>query len=54
MSAPLRPRWRLRPIEPGDDAAIAAIIRTVMPQFGASGEGFAINDPEVDWMTRAS
>lgn len=43
----------IRPIAPGDDAAIAAIIRTVMPEFGASGSGFAINDPEVDWMSRA-
>jgi putative acetyltransferase len=44
---------RIRPIEPADDAAMAAIIRAVMPEFGASGEGFAINDPEVDWMSRA-
>lgn len=44
---------RLRPIEPDDDAAVASIIRTVMPEFGAQGPGFAINDPEVDWMSRA-
>jgi putative acetyltransferase len=44
---------RLRPIRPEDDAAIAAIIRTVMPEFGASGPGFAIHDPEVDFMSRA-
>ena len=43
----------IRPIRPEDDAAIAAIIRTVMPEFGATGCGFAINDPEVDWMSRA-
>ena len=43
----------IRPIEPGDDAAMAAIIRTVMPEFGAGGAGFAISDPEVDWMHRA-
>lgn len=43
----------IRPIAPADDAAMAAIIRTVMPEFGASGCGFAINDPEVDWMSRA-
>ncbi len=43
----------IRPIEPEDDAAIAAIIRTVMPEFGACGPGFAINDPEVDHMSRA-
>ena len=43
----------IRPVRPEDDAAIAAIIRTVMPEFGATGCGFAINDPEVDWMSRA-
>jgi putative acetyltransferase len=43
----------IRPIRPEDDAAIAAIIRVVMPEFGATGCGFAINDPEVDWMSRA-
>jgi len=44
---------RIRPIEPRDDASMASIIRTVMPEFGATGCGFAINDPEVDWMSRA-
>lgn len=44
---------RLRPIQPGDDAAIGSVIRSVMPEFGAQGPGFAINDPEVDWMSRA-
>jgi putative acetyltransferase len=48
-----QPAFRIRPIEARDDAAIAAIIRSVMPEFGASGCGFAINDPEVDWMHRA-
>jgi putative acetyltransferase len=42
--------FTLRPIEAGDDQAIAAIIRRVMPEFGASGSGFAIEDPEVDAM----
>ena len=46
-------RYRIRPIAPGDDAAMAAVVRTVMPEFGAGGAGFAINDPEVDWMHRA-
>jgi len=45
--------FQIRPIRAGDDAAMAAIIRTVMPEFGAGGEGFAINDPEVDWLSRA-
>ena len=43
----------IRPIHPEDDAAMALIIRTVMPEFGAGGSGFAINDPEVDWMSQA-
>ncbi len=43
----------IRPVRPADDPALARIIRTVMPEFGASGCGFAINDPEVDWMSRA-
>jgi putative acetyltransferase len=45
--------FAIRPIMSGDDAAMAAIIRAVMPEFGAVGDGFAINDPEVDWMSRA-
>lgn len=44
---------QIRPIRPDDDAKIADIIRTVMPEFGAIGCGFAISDPEVDWMSRA-
>ena len=47
------PPFTVRPIEPRDDAAIASIIRSVMPEFGATGCGFAISDPEVDWMHRA-
>ena len=38
---------QIRPIQPHDDARIAEIIRAVMPEFGATGCGFAINDPEV-------
>lgn len=40
----------IRPILPGDSAGVAALIRKVMPEFGASGPGFAIHDPEVDDM----
>ncbi len=43
----------LRPIHATDDAAMAIVIRTVMPEFGATGDGFAINDPEVDWLSTA-
>jgi len=43
----------IRPIEPRDSARVAAIIRTVMPEFGADGPGFAIHDSEVDNMHTA-
>lgn len=43
----------IRPITATDDAAVAAIIRTVMPEFGAGGPGFAIHDPEVATMSAA-
>ncbi|MBS0193184.1 MAG: GNAT family N-acetyltransferase [Proteobacteria bacterium] len=45
--------FTIRPIHYEDDATVASIIRSVMPEFGASGDGFAINDPEVDFMHRA-
>jgi len=45
--------FSIRPIKATDDPRMAQIIRTVMPEFGAVGSGFAINDPEVDWMARA-
>ncbi|HUA79813.1 MAG TPA: GNAT family N-acetyltransferase [Dyella sp.] len=44
------PDFAIRPIEPRDNTAVAAIIRTVMPEFGADGPGFAIHDAEVDDM----
>lgn len=40
-------------IGPQDNAAVAILIRYVMPEFGASGSGFAIMDPEVDHMAEA-
>jgi putative acetyltransferase len=43
----------IRKIQPEDDPHIAKIIRTVMPEFGASGQGFAIHDKEVDNMYAA-
>ena len=43
----------IRPIESRDDAAMAAVIRTVMPEFGADGPGFAIHDAEVDTISVA-
>jgi putative acetyltransferase len=41
----------IRPMTPRDDAAVAAIIRDVMTEHGASGPGFAIHDPEVEAMS---
>jgi putative acetyltransferase len=45
--------FEIRPITPADSAAIAGVIRSVMPEFGASGPGFAIHDAEVDDMAGA-
>lgn len=45
--------FTLRPISSADDASVARIIRAVMPEFGAVGPGFAIEDPEVDAMSAA-
>lgn len=47
------PPFLIRSIEPRDDVAVAAIIRAVMPEFGADGPGFAIHDAEVDAMCAA-
>jgi putative acetyltransferase len=47
------PTFTIRPIEARDDAAVAEIIRTVMPEFGADGPGFAIHDAEVAAMSAA-
>ena len=49
----MSPAFHIRPIKPLDDAAVAAIIRTVMPEFGADGPGFAIHDAEVATMSTA-
>lgn len=43
----------LRLITPSDNTAIAHVIRTVMPEYECVGEGFSINDPEVDDMATA-
>ena len=47
------PRFEIRPLGPGDDAAVTRIIRAVMPEFGAQGPGFALEDAEVDSMHQA-
>lgn len=43
----------IRLIRPEDNLEVAKIIRAVMPEFGASGAGFAIHDKEVDDMFAA-
>jgi putative acetyltransferase len=43
----------IRLISPGDDAAVAALIRSVMPEFGACGPGFALQDAEVAAMSQS-
>lgn len=45
--------FRIRSITPADNAAVANIIRAVMPEFGADGPGFAIHDAEVAAMAEA-
>lgn len=43
----------IRTISQKDNPYVAEIIRTVMPEFGAGGKGFAIHDKEVDDMFKA-
>lgn len=43
----------VRKVQVKDNGQIANIIRTVMPEFGASGAGFAIHDREVDDIYKA-
>ncbi len=43
----------IREIIKSDNEFIAEIIRKVMPEFNCVGEGFSINDPEVDTMFEA-
>ncbi len=44
---------QIRPIAPADDERVAHIIRTVMTEFGCVGHGYSIEDPEVDYMSKA-
>lgn len=44
---------RLRRLKPDDDAALAGVIRQVMPEFGADRPGTALHDPEVEAMSAA-
>jgi putative acetyltransferase len=45
--------YHIREIAPRDDGAIARIIRQVLTEFGANGEGFAWADPELDHLSTA-
>lgn len=47
------PLFEIRAITPADEPAMAQVIRSVMPVFGADGPGFAIHDPEVSAMSAA-
>ena len=43
----------IRPMRATDNQKVAQVIRTVMPEFGCVGEGYSIEDPEVDAMFEA-
>lgn len=43
----------LRRILPKDEPLVAALVRRVLASFGASGPGYATQDPELDYMWRA-
>lgn len=46
-------KYLIREISPADIAGVESLIKTVMPEFGATGPGFAIHDPEVSNMYTA-
>ena len=46
-------KYFIREISSGDIKGVESLIKTVMPEFGASGPGFAIHDPEVNDMYSA-
>lgn len=41
------PRYRIRPIEPRDDARVEQIIRSCLVEYGADHAGTAWSDPEL-------
>ena len=49
----MTPGVSIRAMRPGDNAAVAQIIRGVMTEFGAVGCGYSIGDAEVDAMYEA-
>jgi putative acetyltransferase len=44
------PGFVFRRIRRADNEQVARLIRTVMTEFGCVGEGYSINDPEIDDM----
>ena len=44
------PIFIIREIQKEDNPKVAEIIRTVMTEYGCVGEGYSIEDPEVDYM----
>ena len=47
----LQSAYTIRPIQKKDDREVARLIRQVLTEFRAVGEGYSIADPEVDEMT---
>jgi len=47
------PAFTLRLVKEEDDAQLARIFRAVLPEYGACGPGFAIADPEIDFISKA-
>jgi putative acetyltransferase len=45
------PQVSIRPIQAGDDRAVAEIVRTVLAEFCCTGAGFACADPELDHLS---
>jgi putative acetyltransferase len=46
----LQAQFQIRRIKKSDEPQMARVIREVMTEFGAVGDGYSINDPEVDSM----
>lgn len=40
--------WKVRPIEKKDNETVAHIIRKIMTDYACVGDGYSINDPEID------
>jgi putative acetyltransferase len=47
------PEVQFRPIQPGDDPAVSALIRRVLGEFGCGGPGSPLDDPELSGMAES-